>query len=244
MHLVAVAAGVAWSVRYAGTLDLRRHELRRYFEKSIGLALCYAGIARPHDVKGPWRAGKAAFFCCAYDVVTDWRSFSIVALIQFQRLLASSRISNNLAKLALDLYYKEKDEILENDGLCRGSIALRFIVEMIGNRSLRFENIDEVGELLQIVDDVLDYEDDLATGDTNCLTGVRRQAHLLRLLNGLNESETRRMFGASAFVLSKVINKGREKALRMLGSEAISPASDQIPIPSPHERKRPFLKVA
>ena len=54
---------------------------------------------------------------------------------------------------------------VKRDGLERGAIALRFILKTMGceaQREVAWGDLDELGELLQIVDDVLDYEDDVA----------------------------------------------------------------------------------
>lgn len=43
--------------------------------------------------------------------------------------------------------------------------------------------IDETGKLLQIVDDVLDVEEDVEAGETNCLATPRRQQYLETLIS-------------------------------------------------------------
>jgi hypothetical protein len=68
---------------------------------------------------------------------------------------------------------------------------------------------------LQIVDDVFDYEDDVAAGEQNCLTTPNRTAYLTLLLEDLNRENSRRLFGPRS-VLVSAIAQARKKARNLL----------------------------
>jgi hypothetical protein len=160
-----------------------------------------------------WKAGEAAFLSCAYDVATDWRDFDEKARSAFDSILIDLS-QPELRELALTLYDKDLNHQLSGDGLERGAIALRFILKTMGcekQREATWGDLTDLGELLQIVDDVLDYEDDAAAGDQNCLITKNRTIYLTRLVEGLNTENSRRLFGRSRSVLVLVIARAREK---------------------------------
>jgi hypothetical protein len=170
-------------------------------------------------VREAWRAGEAAFLCCAYDVVTDWRSFNPAACKAYEAVFRSMKLAPELQMIAIDLYEKEISGRLEEDGLDRGYIALRFILKMMGcekDREVVWGDINEIGRLLQIVDDVLDYEQDVESGEMNCLTSGQRNVYLRKLISDFNQVETRRLFGSGRSALLIAIERAREKAINMI----------------------------
>lgn len=230
-HTIAVLSALVWSVKYSRQLNIKAHELKRYLKKSTGLALCYSGFAEVGKIREAWLAGEAAFFCCAYDVVTDWRGFSEKERIKFEEILKKSKMPLELQKLTIGLYEKELFNKLEDDGLDRGAIALRFILKMMKcekSREIVWQDLDEIGYLLQIVDDVLDYEDDLIYGDMNCLTSERRDIYLVRLIQKFGNVEVRRLFGNENSILIKVIEKARNKAKELLKKEVTNQENTRL----------------
>lgn len=221
-HFIAVLSALILSVKYGRLLKIKRKEWKRYLKKSVSLSLCYAGFAELGKLREAWMSGKAAFLCCAYDIVTDWRNFDQNERAIFERILCVVTRQPEIQTLAIKLYEKELSNQLENDGLDRGSVALRFVLKMMRcekAREIVWSDLDELGQLLQIVDDVLDYEEDLAYGDTNCLTSEKKNFYLNQLLLKLNESETQKIFGNKNSVITKVIKKAREKAKQLLADE-------------------------
>jgi hypothetical protein len=79
-------------------------------------------------------------------------------------------------------------------------------------------DLENLGELLQIVDDVYDYEDDAAAGDQNCLVTTRRDVYLRRLLDDLNSANCRQLFGRAPSVLRFAIAQARKKGTELLTS--------------------------
>ena len=218
-HVVAALSAFLRSFQYAGTLQISRAERVAYTKKCIRLALCYAGFATPWNLREAWKAGEAALLSCAYDVATDWRHFDKDARTAFESLL-SELSTDELRILAIALYDKDLSNQLAADGLQRGAIALEFILKTMGcekERAARWGNLIELGEMLQIVDDVLDYEDDIAAGDLNCLTTKNRVAYLRHLCRALNQENSQRLFGSHS-VLVFAIAQARKKATMLLSS--------------------------
>jgi hypothetical protein len=217
-HIVAALSAFVRSVQYAGVLRISKAELVPYVKKSVRLALCYAGFGTLWNSREAWKAGEAAFLSCAYDVVTDWRKFDKEARDAFEGVLTALS-GVELRELALTLYDKEIHNQLLDDGLERGAIALRFILKTMRcetQREVAWGDLDELGELLQIVDDVLDYEDDAAANDLNCLRTAKRDVYLGRLLEGLSSERTHRLFGQTRSVLVLAIAHARKKGTEML----------------------------
>jgi hypothetical protein len=221
-HLIAALSALVHSIQYAGVLTIGQGERLRYLKKSIRLGLCYAGFGVPWNLVEAWKAGQAAFLSCAYDVVTDWRHFDEKARGAFESIL-SELSEPELQELALTLYDKDSNNQLSESGLERGAIALRFILKMMGcekQREETWDDLTDLGELLQIVDDVFDYEDDAAAGEQNCLATTNRDIYLKRLLEHLSCQNTRRLFGDSPSVLVLAIGHARKKARTLLSNAA------------------------
>lgn len=172
-HFAAAALALIWNIRFCWALAIRPAEARRYFAKSFNLALCYYGLSPKFSFTAVTGAAKAAFFCCAYDVVTDWRGFAAPALKRFENILRAN-VSSLDSKLALDLLGTELANQLTHDGLSRGPAALQFVSNLMG---LHIKT-ERMGIFLQIVDDVLDVEDDFEEQQANCLFSERRDNYL------------------------------------------------------------------
>jgi len=103
-------------------------------------------------------------------------------------------------------------------------VALRFILKMMGcekQREATWGDLDELGRLLQIVDDVLDYEDDAVASEQNCLSTADRDVYLGQLLEGLSNEETYRLFGRARSVLVLAIAHARKKATQLLAQTSM-----------------------
>jgi geranylgeranyl pyrophosphate synthase len=73
----------------------------------------------------------------------------------------------------------------------------------------------ELGILLQIIDDVLDYEGDVARCEKNCLVGANGAHYLTYLIH--RGDHLRQVFKRN-FVMSAVIMASQEKAAALLKS--------------------------
>lgn len=225
----AIAAGKAtWlGLRYASQLGIKVPELGRYFLKSINLGLCYGGFISSVDLRKALRAGDVAFCCCAYDVVTDWRSFDSESRDTFEVIL-SRHVPEWARVLTKDLYQKELNQTIGLDGLERGVLALEFAVGVIGLQE-QFSSADvrEMGVLLQIVDDVLDFEQDCALGELNCLNTPRSRLYLRHLATKMDALSAR---FSHSLVMRLVLDKVQHRIKRRVPPDALSwPASRDTP---------------
>lgn len=216
LAVIAAATGLTDNIRYAHVLQIEPSEYRRYFRKTANISSCYAGFAQRFSLDQARGAGHAAFLTCAYDVVTDWgKSPSL------QNAFASilyARTSPELANMGLDLLDRDTRGVLADDGLERGVVTLEFLLRMMNVRGVfaRKCDIRQIGLNLQIVDDVLDYEDDVVMGDQNCLTNLeRRESYLGRLKSDLSDSTLRSVFPYGK-VLIYTIKLAQDKAEKML----------------------------
>jgi hypothetical protein len=206
-RFLALSGAIWFSLKYMIRLKITPKEICRYFAKSFNLALCYSGFSIPGALGQAFRAGKGAFLCCAYDVVTDWRQFDARAFCVIRSILIAEA-GPDLSDIALDLYAKDARGQLDEDGLERGSIALRFVTRLIGSEGFFAEriDIDYAGRLWQLVDDLLDYESDLQAGDLNCLQSSNRLRYLKRAESLLLEPF------ASTFLKDRVLAYAAQRA--------------------------------
>gem|GEM_PF-5104629 len=111
-----------------------------------------------------------AILSAVYDYDTDW-TFGNRQGDNFFPLLKRIKLKE-ARTLATNLFNRDNNRNISADGLERGSIALRFYVLVINSvwmSSYTPKQIRSFGRKLQIIDDILDREGDLAAGDTNCL---------------------------------------------------------------------------
>lgn len=212
---IAVKEAIVLSGRYANSLQIRPSEAYRYFKKSINLAACYAGFAQELSKPQAVGAGKAAFFSCAYDVVSDWKKPPAVHLA-YEKIM-HKEAPKKLEEMSAGLLDRDIKGLLKYDGLERGVVATYFVLEMMGLRD-KYEqktDVDKLGITLQIVDDVLDYEGDVKVGDVNCLTSVNRNKYLTQLLEVFREENMHELF-PYAGILGIAVKKSRNKAADML----------------------------
>ncbi len=231
-HITAAVVAGDRAARYGLALGIRRKELWRYLKKSMSLALCYSGFGIRRTVGEARRAGEAGFLCCAYDVITDWRNFDKKGLVAFESILKERVLQCDVKELAMYLYETERIHKLREDGLTRGAVALRCVLRIMECETeweRLWPDLDEVGKLCQIVDDVLDYEDDCARGEINCLKSSRIREHLTVLITTFDPSQTRTLFGGRSSVLTVVIERARVKAIGMLASLERNGGNDRGP---------------
>lgn len=199
--------------KYAEKLGITDKELRRFYSKSRNLALMYVGFSQKNTKAEVEGAGKAAFLSCAYDVCSDWRDNPQDFAQIFSDIVAEE--TPNLKHMAVGLFQRDIDGVLEQDGLERGVVALEFIVRCMGVRDevarLDVGGIENLGLLLQIVDDVLDVEEDKERSDTNCLFTDNRDKYLQKLVTEFSDKNVDRMFPSTS-LLRVVLKKAVKKA--------------------------------
>lgn len=210
---VAIARAEQLSFRYRRVLDVSTAELPRYHAKALNLAWCYVGFRTRLSLDQAVGAGSAGFISAAYDVVTDWKEEGEKDWVEVFRSILLQEATGEQVNLAMDLLQRDVSDDLKDDGLERGAIALEFVLDMMGIKQELAKEVDiyDLGLLLQIVDDVLDYEEDSAAGHTNCLTSNGATFYLQRLRTDLTDGRMDALFPRGHF-LRKIVKKARVKA--------------------------------
>lgn len=197
------------SLWYQRTLKIKWKDRKRYWHKSVGLALCYRGFSPWNNWKSLNGAVRAGFYCCAYDVLTDWRHFSESDFQILDKLLL--KLDKEPREIALKLYFMEKNnQPLKNNGLERGVMALQFISKLMGVEEYIKSKTDfeELGTIMQIVDDAEDVEEDKKYGDMNCFFSERKNEYAKKLLN-FNILKFKEIF-SNSLVLVREITKAQK----------------------------------
>lgn len=226
MEIVAAATGVAKSqvlaLNYLSPLEIRRSELFRYLAKSSNLTLCYLGFSPKLNRKQALGAARAGFLSTAFDVATDWRDQNGRWRTILEKILRCEATSPKSVQIALELFEKDSSKTLVDDGLERGILAFRFVLIEMGlmeyfteRTSAERTSIDNLGVLLQIVDDILDLEDDIKEGDLNCIQSPRWKEYLHRLVREMPDERIKALFPNSS-LLFHVIRSARIRAEKIL----------------------------
>lgn len=205
------AMNLGW--QFQKDFEISITEIPKYYIKCCRLALCYGGFPKSNQpIKTAIRAGAVGFLCCVYDVATDWHGYSTEGAIALDKVLREL-IHPDCHQLAIELYWRDFNNELGDDGLERGSMALRFAVDVMNIES-QFDgtSIAEAGALLQIVDDILDFDADRRRGEQNCLLTPRRLVHLKRFSDNL--PQLRRLFSHSP-IMRFVLGKAERNAKRL-----------------------------
>jgi len=111
-----------------------------------------------------------AILSAVYDHDSDW-TYGNRKGQNFKNLLHLVE-AEDARDMADRLFAKDVGHQLSKHGLERGSVALRFywlVIKCQWMKGYTAEQVDEFGRKLQILDDLLDFEDDRVAGDTNCL---------------------------------------------------------------------------
>jgi hypothetical protein len=216
IYVAAQSRALVLAAKYLSKLEIQPHEYVRYFGKAHHLAANYVGFSQKASLQEAYGAGKAGAFACIYDVLSDWSKDHPNPELIFEEIL-QEEAGNELKELALSLFKKDTSQNLENDGLERGYIAFLFTLKMMGVDSF-YEakgGIKNLGEILQIVDDIWDLERDTAEGQTNCLLTERRDTHLQRLVSFCAETDLDELFPHGP-LLVQVIKATERKAKKWL----------------------------
>ncbi len=216
LYVAAQSRALMLAARYLTKLEIQPQEYVRYFGKAHNLAANYVGFSQKGSLQEAHGAGKAGALACIYDVLSDWgKDLSNPELI-FEEIL-QEETDDELRELALSLFKKDRSQNLENDDLERGYVAFLFTLKMMGVDSF-YEakgSIKNLGEILQIVDDIWDLEVDTAEGQANCLLTERRESHLQRLISFCKETNLEELFPHGPLVV-QVIKSTERKAKKWL----------------------------
>jgi hypothetical protein len=229
-YTIATASAAGYSIRHARALAIARGEWVRYLKKSVYCSLCYVGLGARGTAREAWQAGQAAFLTTAFDVLTDWRGFSPAGAVVFDALLANIVADRDTRRMAQELYERKRSGGFTGDGLERGAIALRLVLRTMDSelqRASAWGDLDDVGRTLQFVDDLLDFDQDVARHDLNCLTSLQGADHLDAFLARYTAGDIHRIFGTQRTVLVRAIERAARRAASMHPVRRLS--TDSVP---------------
>jgi len=217
-YAIATASAAGYSIRHARALEIAHGEWVRYVKKSVYCSLCYVGLGARGTAREAWKAGQAASLSTAFDVLTDWRGFTPAGAAVFDALLASIVADRETRRMAMEFYEQKRSGGFTGDGLERGATALRLVLRAMDSESRRaseWGDLDDVGRTLQLVDDLLDFDQDIVRHDLNCLTSPRAADCLDAFLGQYNSGDLHRIFGTKRTVLVRVIERAAHRAASM-----------------------------
>jgi hypothetical protein len=229
-YAIATASAAGYSIRHARALEIGRGEWVRYVKKSVYCSLCYVGLGARGTAREAWKAGQTAFLTTAFDVLTDWRGFSPTGAMVFDALLANIVADRHTRQMALELYERKRLGDFSGDGLERGAMALHLVLRAMDcefQRASTWGDLDDVGRTLQLVDDLLDFDLDIARHDLNCLTSLRGADHLKAFLAQYHAGDLHRIFGTKRTVLIRVIERAAHRAASLHPVTRVSTDSAQ-----------------
>lgn len=218
-HITALSYTSWLALKYSSIFEIKGHERGRYWRKCVHLTLCYLDFSRRNNLSEAIGAGFAGFASCGYDVITDWRHFDKQALRPFFVFLKENT-NVTVYQQALRMYAEDEANSLAMDGLERGVIAFELVTKVMACYEFYRDEARYLGTLLQIVDDVLDYENDLAAGETNCLQSPNGRKYLSQLL-AITDDNLERWFPKKRLI-HFVIRKAQTKAGKLVADLPVS----------------------
>lgn len=221
-HLLAWLLAASYAVRYGRALAVQPRDALRFIAKATNLSLCYVGFSYTGSPREVLMAARAGFLCCCYDVVTDWyRGLPGGTRRHAAYLKLLARMAPpDLVTSAEELRLNDVDGRLDQDGLERGVLVVTIITRLIGSYDYFQERCDigEMGRAMQIVDDVLDFRQDVRSGDLNCLATARRNEYLHELIAWSKRVQLKRLCSYGG-VLRLVVMLAVRRARRLLETE-------------------------
>lgn len=213
---ICLESSLRFSIRYRRELDISWRNSGRYYKKSVSLAWCYLGFSVRKTLHEARAAGLAGFLCCAYDVVTDWHHFDQKMLERYRGILCDL-VPGELQSMVHILLDRELSCELQFDGLERGVTAFAFITKLMGTDSFYDSGSRKhlLGMALQVVDDLLDYQHDVALGEINCLRS-ERAAQYVSLMKSVLDSDKLPLLFSRSFFLRNAIKKAQKQGQKFL----------------------------
>jgi hypothetical protein len=210
-YIISSVSSLILSLRHFRKFNLSFKEYIRYVKKSMNLSLCYSSFSGDNKFRSYKKVGEIAFFSSAYDIITDCKKYDPDFKNKYFELL-KSKASGDICILTEEMYFKDNKDSFNNDGLERGEISLKIILLYIGSINYfqhRF-NISELGEICQITDDIIDYEEDKILNETNCFLSNRRYEYARKYKSYFSNTSSLELFKSSPvmnFIIKDSINK-------------------------------------
>jgi hypothetical protein len=185
----------------------------RYAIKAANLAVCFLGFAIRNERRIAHRSVDLGVMASLFDLASDGLRFCPRAITKLN-YLATETLGREQASLLLDLMERKRARALLFDGLERGIVSLRLILNHL-DAAEAWSNNDVVraGIYLQIVDDVLDYRHDVADNELNFLQSSNASYWLQEFLQWDYEAQFHTSPHPAA--LLGIIKKARHTAVRL-----------------------------
>lgn len=192
----------------------------RYGVKSGNLAMCFLGFSSYRGDEYYQRSAELGVLASIFDLTSDRLKFDDSAVQRFEELVGDI-LSPELASHSLNVLIQKKCGNFGSDGLDRGAPAMRIIIQHLGADNFWPHDSDvlEAGMLCQIVDDIMDFEHDLARGELNFLQHENWTFYANRLLHWDYE----RHFCTSQYplVLFETFKFAKRKAAKLLRQKSL-----------------------
>ena len=212
-----LAVRLAWhgSREFALPVRVRVH----YALKSGNLAICFVGFSRDSGRRFLERSAELGTLASVFDLVSDGLNYDTAAVGRFHSMVKGI-LEPEAAEILLALLRQKERGALAATGLSRGCDAMRVILKHLECES-RWENngaqeMERVGILLQIVDDILDMRQDIRKGHINFMKSAAADCYL----NDLLEWDYKETFRDSPYrlFLFGAIRFSRGRAARLVGA--------------------------
>jgi hypothetical protein len=186
-----------------------------YGVKSCNLAACFLGFSVREDERFYRKSAELGFLASTFDLVSDGLHFDSDAFRTYGNLVRAL-VEPEVAEITLGLMERKRQGRLGAQGLERGIESLRIIIKHLGVEEYwqSEEDLNQVGILCQVVDDVLDFENDIARRELNFIGKLDFKEHL----HLLSTWDYKRQFQLSRYplVLFHVISIAKAKSRRLL----------------------------
>lgn len=189
--------------------------------------MCFLGFSVGKGEEYCQRSAELGALASLFDLTSDGLLYDKDAVLQFRNFVHEI-LGPELADLSLSVLNQKRTGGFELDGLYRGVPTLKIIIQHLRAEGYwpNESEIAKAGILCQIVDDIVDYRDDLADGGLNFLRHKSWRAHVRSLMDWDYEKQ----FSASKYplVLFQVVKRAKAVATKF-AIQDFECRSDRLP---------------
>jgi hypothetical protein len=174
-YFYAYTKTVWLALRVFGGLKLPISHQLRFTRKAANLSINFAGFSNTHFAGLSGKCAHLGIMSSFYDLVSDQSSYD-KRLWDKMRSFYPKLLSQQSSKLLEDLLTLKQNNEIGSAGLDRGVHAVKIILSEFGQYGERVENggwpesdIELVGVLCQVADDIIDYRYDINSNHLNYL---------------------------------------------------------------------------
>jgi hypothetical protein len=175
----------AFSMTFKSSFEFCHFKSRlKHSTKAGNLSICFLGFATKFNAKAVQKSAELGMMSSLFDLVSDGLRYEVSAVEKYLNK-CEEIFSQSSSRILTDLLQAKKKNQIPLDGLKRGEIALIVVLDHLGELEEfnKLQSTSEIGELLQIVDDLLDFEEDAKSNHLNFLKGANGEVGLRKLLD-------------------------------------------------------------